>query len=367
VPAAEAHRGLSNEARDRIVKARESGALERRDLDAILASLDPARFETQLEQVVSELGAVPLRRDPVDHRTCFPHDLPGGGRISRRYLRQLDQFSPMTREDEVAAARRLEFALVRIDAAEFCPPAVRAARRLEHRILFNEFVERSLHHVVSEVYAYRTYSEPLDDLVQEGNAALLRAVEKFDWRKGVRLRTYLVWWIKQAVERHLAARKGAVRVPHHLQQKLRRLKRQGILPRGFDGNPSLDDVARAFAVDHEHASRLVQSSRASLSLDQPIDGEGERFRDPVAECWEPVDTQRDAVLRDRIGHLLDELDERERIVLRLRFGLDGERTHTLEEVGNELHLSRERSRQIQQAALGKLRERAGKTSLEDEI
>jgi RNA polymerase sigma factor (sigma-70 family) len=361
--------GLSQEVREKIEKARQAGAFTRSDLDAMLgglASENPEHFNSELEILVRELGPLSIERAPVENGT-YLHGLPGGGRISRRYLRELDRFPSMTREEEVAGAKALEFALERIEQAEFCRPAVQSARQTEYKRMFNEFVERNLHIVVSEVYGYRTYAVPLDDLVQEGNAALMHAVEKFDWRRGVRFRTYVVWWIKQAVERHLASLKGAVRVPHHLQQRLRRLKRQGILPKGLEGGTSVGDVAKAFELDREHAGRLVESSRASLSLEQELDEDGDRYRDMIAESWEPKDSERSDILKNRIQYLLSDLDERERRVLRLRFGLDGRRAHTLEEVGQELHLSRERSRQIQQSALGKLRQRAARTSLKDEI
>ena len=361
------HSGLSQEVRDLVKKAETRKAFSRTELDKMLAALDVEDFEPQLELLARELGTYPLEREPGRGDESFQHGLPGSGRISRRYLKELDRFPSMTREDEVAAAKRLEFALERIAQSEFRTPAVRNARKTEYEVLFNEFVERNLHIVVSEVYAYRTYAVPLDDLVQEGNAALMHAVEKFDWRKGVRFRTYVAWWIKQAVERHLAALKGAVRVPHHLQQKLRRLKRQGVLPRGFEGATSVADVASAFKVDREQAGHLVESSRASFSLEQEIDEDGDRYRDVIAERWEPTDSERQSTLKNRIRHLLSDLDERERTVLRLRFGLDGRKARTLEEVGTVLHLSRERSRQIQQSALGKLKLRAGETSLKDEL
>ena len=359
--------GLSDELRTAIEAAQARGCARRAELDAWLASLSEMNFESELARLVEALGTLPIVMTESHSDGTPPHGLPGQGRISRRYLNDLDRYPTMTRADEVAAAKRLEFALERIAAAEFRAPSARAARRTEYQLAYNEFVERNLHIVVSEVYGYRTYAVPLDDLVQEGNASLMHAVEKFDWRKGVRFRTYLAWWIRQAVERHLASAKGAVRVPHHLQQKLRRLKRQGRLPAGFDQSTSVADVAAAFEVDHDHAGHLVESSRATLSLEQEVDDGGDRFRDLLSEEWEPVDSERDQSLRNRIAHLLTELDPREQTVLRLRFGLDGAKARTLEEIGNELHLSRERSRQIQQAALGKLRARAGATCLEDEL
>ncbi len=156
-------------------------------------------------------------------------------------------------------------------------------------------------------------------------------------------------------------------MPHHLQQKLRRLKRQGRLPEGFGPSTSVADVAQAFEFDREHAGRLVESSRVSLSLEQEADDGGERFRDLLATDWEPTDSEREGSLRNRISHLLADLDEREKAVLRMRFGLDGDAEQTLEEIGTRLHLSRERSRQIQQQALVKLRRAASAARLDREM
>ncbi|MSR46438.1 MAG: sigma-70 family RNA polymerase sigma factor [Planctomycetes bacterium] len=359
--------GLSEEVRARIDAAIGRGSFPQTELDITLASFTPELFEPLATRLIEALGVLPIEASPLPDHLPHPHDLPGGSRVSRRYLHDLEQLPMMSREDESIAAKRLEFALERLAAADFREPSVRAARRSEYQRFFNEFVERNLHTVVSEVYGYRTYDVPLDDLIQEGNAALMHAVEKFDWRKGVRFRTYVAWWIRQAVERYMAAVKGAVRVPHHLQQKLRRLKRQGRLPDGFGQSTSVADVALAFEVDRELAGHLVESSRASLSLEQEIDEGGERFRDLLATRWEPVDSDRAGTIRNRVAHLLNDLDERERTVLRLRFGLDGGQAQTLEEIGTHLHLSRERSRQIQQQALIKLRTLARRTGLEQEV
>ena len=359
--------GLKPEIRELLAAARVRGLLKEQDLDRMLASLAPETFERDLALLVEETGILPIEPASNSTSAAHPHDLPGHGRVSRRYLRDVERYPLMTREDEVAAAKRLEFTSERLAAAEYRAAAVRATRHAEHQRYFNAFVENNLHIVVSEIYAYRTYQVALDDLVQEGNAALMHAVEKFDWRKGVRFRTYVTWWIRQAVERYMAGTKGAVRVPHHLQQKLRRLKRQGRLPDGFGQSTTVGDVASAFEFDHGHAGRLIESSRVSLSLEQEVDDGGERFRDLIADEAQPTDSDREGILRNRIGHLLADLDERERTVLELRFGLDGHKARTLEEIGSTLHLSRERSRQIQQQALSKLRRLAGSTSLELEL
>ncbi len=358
---------LPEEVRQKLAEVRALAKLTYEDLDRLLEAFAPGEFEEQLHALVAELHSIRLfpslpRGNPVSHGS-----LPGGGLISRQYLRELDRFPEMTREEEIAYSKRMEFALARLEAAEFESQSVRAARHAEYERLRAEFIERCLHFVPAEVYHYRTYGAPLDDLVQEGNAALMRAVEKFNWRHNVRFRTYVAYWIRQAVERHLAAHRGLVRVPHHLQQKLRRFKRQGRLPKIKDADLSVGDLAAAFEIPQDAAEHLIECSRPTLSLDQEMGPDGDFFRDLLVENWEPVDRDEPQTLNHRLSEMLEGLDDRERKVLHLRFGLDGSPQKTLEEVGRELMLSRERSRQIQQRALKKLRRRALIAHLEDHL
>jgi RNA polymerase sigma factor (sigma-70 family) len=314
---------------------------------------------------MADLGRIPLLLSANANPQRERLSLPTGGRISIQYIREIEHFPPMSREEEVVFARRMEFTAARLEAAEFDTPRMQAARRREYQQVRAAFIERSLHLVVSDAYSYRTYGVPLDDLIQEGNTALMRAVEKFDWRHAVRFRTYVSYWIRQAIERYLAAQKGAVRVPHHLQQKFRRLKREGRLPRHKDQELTMNQVAQAFEISPDLAGRLLQSSRPAFSLDQEVGPEGDTYRDFLLLHWEPSDQDRSQRLSHRLSDLLSSLDEREQTVLRMRFGLDGTESCTLEEVGRRLSLSRERSRQIQQKALRKLRRCADEHHLKD--
>jgi RNA polymerase sigma factor (sigma-70 family) len=298
----------------------------------------------------------------------------------------------MERDDEVRLAKRLEFMRRRLQAAivaagatmqtarriledsrirpllegrrgglgRFLPdgaasiPVVRACR--EYDDVRREFIERNLHLVVAAAAAYRTYGVPLLDLIQEGNAGLIRAVEKFDWRKSVRFRTYATFWIRQAVERNISANKGMVRVPNYLQQKMRRLRREGRLPRR-DEEVSLIHVAREFEVSPEVANRLLQTDRATRSLDVAIGGENdESFAATLAgeeeqaflAAWEYP------LLRSRVTEALAALSDHERVILEYRYGIGRDDPMTLEEVGRLMNVSRERVRQLQVRALRKL-------------
>jgi RNA polymerase sigma factor (sigma-70 family) len=349
-------------------EARARRPLRLEQLDRLLDRLDPEQFESGLEGLIVRLDGRPLECAAIaESGAKMPRlkSLPFSRSISKTYLQELEKYPLMTREVEARYARRMEFVTARLAAAEFDTEAARRRRLAEYEAVRADFVERNLYLVVSHAYAYRTYGVPLDDLVQEGNTALIRAVEKFDWRHGVRFRTYVAYWIRQAIERHLAALKGVVRVPHHLQQKFRRLKREGKLPADSEREPTVDEMARGFEIGHDAAARLLEASRPSFSIDQEVSREGDRYRDFLVENWEPRESDAELRLKNRLSRLLGDLDEREKIVLRMRFGLDGRRAATLEEVGKVLHLSRERSRQIQQRALSKLRRSAESAQLED--
>jgi hypothetical protein len=200
------HRGLPPELRERLDRCKRPPNAEReertpgiheKDLDAILAELDVKRFERQLQALIVELGDTRL---VSDRKPAQSHKIPGlpTGGISRTYLKEVEHFSTMDRADEVVLARRMEFVTARLEAAEYQSRSIQSARRAEYLRVRAEFVDRSLHLVVSEAYSYRTYGVPMDDLIQEGNTALMRAVEKFDWRHQVRFRTYVAYWIRQA-------------------------------------------------------------------------------------------------------------------------------------------------------------------------
>lgn len=364
---------LPEQVEKHLARIRAQGSLSLPELDALLAALEPERFQDQNLSVIAALATIPLNHKAAEpapgeaaesDRDDSPY-LPFGGRVSRRYLKDILRFPTMTREDEVRHARRMEFVTARLMAAEFETRSERLHRRREFEAVRSEFVQRNLHLVVSHAYAYRTYGVPLDDLVQEGNTALIRACEKFDWRHEVRFKTYVAYWIRQAIERYLASQKGAVRVPHHLQQRFRRLKREGRLPRHRDQDMTVNQVAEAFEISRETASHLLESSRTAFSLEQEMTPEGDTYRDFLLEDWQPEDGEARNRLRERLGNLMHDLDDRERTVLSMRFGLSGKESVTLEEVGKTLHLSRERSRQIQQRALSKLRRAAEEQHLSD--
>ncbi len=252
------------------------------------------------------------------------------------YLREISRAPRLTQEEEQALARRVMAG----DAA--------AEQRL---------VEANLRLVFSIARRYRNRGLPLSDLIAEGNLGLLRAVRKFRPDKGMRLSTYATWWIRQAIVRALANQARLIRLPVHVELLLGRyVKERERLAQQFGHPPTLEEVARSLEIAPEQLAELEEIRQRPLSLEAPI-GEKGTLRDVMPASTAPPADPLATMLREReaLTGLLDDLPERERTVIRLRFGLAGEGPLTVEAVGQRLDLSRERVRQIEVAGLKKLR------------
>lgn len=237
----------------------------------------------------------------------------------------------------------------------------------EYGRLRGHFVERNLAVVVGMSSAYRTYGVPMMDLIQEGNASLIRAVEKYDWRKGVRFQTYAAFWVRQAVERLITANRGIVRVPNYIQQKMRRLRREGKLPRNHR-DVDIKELSSLFETTHQAAARLIETDRAWTSLDAPLGKGDDGSR--AALIADPDEAGLSTAERRALGQRLEEVLSRsltvqEHDILRLRFGLDGAQPETLDQIGSRMNVSRERIRQLQVKAMGKLQAKGTCAELED--
>ena len=255
----------------------------------------------------------------------------------RQYLREISRVPLLTAAQEVSLARRIE----RHD--------MQAKRQL---------IEANLRLVVSIAKRYVRASMPLLDLIQEGNLGLIRATEKFDYRKGYRFSTYATWWIRQAIMRATANQGRTVRAPVHVVEQMNRLSRlQRELQARHSREPTHEELAAAMGVSPERVREILQVSQEPVSLEQPIGDDDASLCDLIEDDGgpTPLEAVGEILRREEIRHVLAGLSQRERRVIELRFGLDDDTPRTLEEVGREFGVSRERIRQVEAKTLAKLR------------
>ncbi|HLL68620.1 MAG TPA: sigma-70 family RNA polymerase sigma factor [Micromonosporaceae bacterium] len=226
----------------------------------------------------------------------------------------------------------------------------------------DRFIRANLRLVVSIARRYVRSGMPMLDLIQEGNTGLVRAVEKFDYVRGYKFSTYATWWIRQAISRAIAQQERTVRLPVHLVEDVNRMRnvtRQ--LTRELGNDPEPEQLAKALGVSLERISELKRWSQDTVSLDTPVGDDGDtNLGDLVADsdAPSPEDVVLAALERQRIEGLLNHLDERSARIMRARYGLEDGREHSLTEVASRFSLSRERIRQLEIQALGRLRELA---------
>ena len=295
--------------------------------------------------------------------------------LVRLYLTDIGQHALLTKEDEVRLAQAIEAGA---EAADELARSVdvRPTRRRELRRAVRHgqqaeqaFVQSNLRLVVSIAKKYQASGLPLLDLIQEGNLGLMHAVEKFDWRKGFKFSTYATWWIRQAITRGIANTGRTIRLPVHAGDTLARLqKSRSRLEVTLGHAPTVAELARETEMTEERVTEALCYAGEPLSLSEPLREDGDAELGDVVEdhgAASPFDVAAVAVLPDEVARLLAPLDEREREILRLRFGLDRGEPRTLEEVGAHFHLTRERIRQIEARAMSKLRHPSSDTGARD--
>jgi RNA polymerase primary sigma factor len=285
------------------------------------------------------------------------------------YLREIGKVALLSAEEEVALAKRIEAGvlaaerLAAIEAAgepvdEATVVALRMAVLDGHRAK-RQLIEANLRLVVSIAKRYVGRGMLFLDLIQEGNLGLIRAVEKFDYTKGFKFSTYATWWIRQAITRAIADQARTIRIPVHMVEtinKVMRAQRQMVQDLGRD--PTVEELADRVQMSPERVREIMRISQEPVSLETPVGEEDESHLGDFIEDHEavaPADAAARSLLNEAVGEALSALSERERQVVCMRFGLEDGQIRTLEEVGREFGVTRERIRQIESKTLAKLR------------
>ncbi len=300
-------------------------------------------------------------------------DEDGGSPLSsdyvRMYLKEIGRVPLLTGDEEVSLARRIESGLRAVGqlaehnegTVELTPLEVAQCnrQRRDGDAARDQLTRANLRLVVSIAKRYSGRGMLLLDLIQEGNLGLMRAVEKFDYTKGFKFSTYATWWIRQAITRAIADQARTIRIPVHMVESINKVKRmQRQLAQELEREPTIDELARMTDLSPARVREILRISQDPLSLDSPVGDEADSNLGDFIEA-DGADAPPDAVTREFLGlavtEALSELGEREQEVVRLRFGLDDGRPRTLEEVGKEFGVTRERVRQIESKTLAKLR------------
>ena len=327
-----------------IMDALQNVELDAEQIDRVYGTLAEAGIE-----VVDEGGPSEPLAEPATEELDL--SMPEGVAIDdpvRMYLKEIGRVPLLTPEEEIELAKRIELG------------DLEAKRRL---------AEANLRLVVSIAKRYVGRGMLFLDLIQEGNLGLLKAVEKFDYRKGYKFSTYATWWIRQAITRAIADQARTIRIPVHMVETINRLVRvQRQLLQELGRDPLPEEIAEEMGISVDRVREIMKIAQEPVSLETPIGEEEDSHLGDFIEDQEapsPADAASFSLLREQLEEVLETLTPREKKVLRLRFGLEDGRARTLEEVGQTFGVTRERIRQIEAKALRKLRHPSRSKRLKD--
>jgi RNA polymerase primary sigma factor len=346
---------------------------------------DNTRFEsvphvdahlTDIDQVDGAEGPCPVRADaeseagyandveePLAARQGATEVVPGDP--VRAYLHEISQIPLLTVEQEVELAQQIAagaLAQARLALAQYASLQERAALQRAYACgcaARQHLIQANLRLVASIAKKYRGYDLPLMDLIQEGNLGLIRALEKFDYTRGHRFATYATWWIRQGVIRAIADQSYGIRLPVHVNEAISKVKQAAhTLEQAHQRKPTIEEIADALDISATKVQHVLESAQAPLSLELPSGRQGEGYIGDVLvdkAIAPPDEAAANSLLCMQIAEALEQLPERERTILQLRYGLADGRYRSLEEVGGVFGISRERVRQIEAVALRRLR------------
>jgi RNA polymerase primary sigma factor len=373
-----------DEVKDLVAKGKEAGFLSSEDIGAALAAaeLPPDSMEAVLRLIADEGIEIvePADEDADDEPPAkSAADETDAAKTAtsdpvRMYLKEIGRVPLLTAEEEVDLAKRVEAGL--FASEKLLTSSVGAAMRRDLELIERDgqlakkrLIEANLRLVVSIAKRYVGRGMLFLDLIQEGNLGLIRAVEKFDYTKGYKFSTYATWWIRQAITRAIADQARTIRIPVHMVETINKLVRiQRQLLQDLGREPTPEEIGKEMELPPERVREIQKLSQEPVSLETPIGEEddsnlGDFIEDSDAVV--PIDAASFILLQEQLDSILHTLSEREKKVIQLRFGLTDGHPRTLEEVGKEFGVTRERIRQIESKTLSKLRHPSRSQKLRD--
>lgn len=358
---------------DDVLEALEEDTDDLNSIESVLDELDDLGIELQKDGEDNSSDEAdgsdpdtprkkPIKDPSVGDIAAISSDDPVG-----LYFRQMAQEPLLTAQDEIDLAKRIERgykAQERADRDDSTQKSERWNQSMRRLIFDGQSAREHLGRantrlVVSIAKRYMGQGLPFPDLIQEGNVGLMRAVDKYDYRRGNRFSTYATWWIRQAITRALAQKTRTIRIPLHMTERIRQMYRVAQdLEQTHGRRPTPEEIAESMELPADTVRSMMDASQHAIALERPVGDEGDsEFGDFIEDqdTPSPVDSATQHLLQETIEEVLTELTPRQSHILRLRFGLGGGEPHTLEEIANKFGLSRERIRQLEKEALRRLR------------